>query len=331
VNKNYKCLSKQLFSNEEYSILPIRKEDRYDIMKWRNEQIYHLRQDKLLTKEDQDKYFNDVVSVLFEKEQPNQILFSYLKDDKCIGYGGLVHINWLDKNAEISFVMETKLENEYFEFHWSNFLGLIENVAFEEIRLHKIYTYAFDLRPKLYKSLNNKNFEKEALLKDHCFFENEFIDVIIHSKINKFKYRTALINDIEILFKWANEEGVRNNALNKSPIKWEQHVKWFNEKLLNRNTVIWIFLLNNIPIGQIRLDYTENEWVIDYSVDKYFRGKGFGSKMISEIINKNKYIPLVGIVKKENVASRRIFEKLKFIKVENNTSEGNILNKYKFQ
>ncbi len=47
----YKSLNKQTFSKGEYSIVPIRFEDRYDIMKWRNEQVYHLRQDGLLTDE----------------------------------------------------------------------------------------------------------------------------------------------------------------------------------------------------------------------------------------------------------------------------------------
>ena len=180
---NYKVLTKQKFSKGEYSIVPIRFEDRYNIMKWRNEQIYHLRQDKFLTKENQDKYFNDIVSVLFEQEQPNQILFSYLKDNKCIGYGGLVHINWIDKNAEISFIMDTNLENDFFEFHWSTFLKLIEKVAFMEIDLHKLFVFAFNLRPHLYNVLENNNYFKDAVLKEHCFIENCYKDVVIHSKI----------------------------------------------------------------------------------------------------------------------------------------------------
>ncbi|MBK8827806.1 MAG: GNAT family N-acetyltransferase, partial [Saprospiraceae bacterium] len=86
-------------------------------MKWRNEQMYHLRQSKLLTVDDQERYFTNVVAHLFDKEQPDQILFSYIEGDVCIGYGGLVHINWIDKNAELSFIMDTKLESNHFAFH----------------------------------------------------------------------------------------------------------------------------------------------------------------------------------------------------------------------
>ena len=45
----YKVLNKQIFKSDDFSLVPIRFECRYDIMQWRNEQIYHLRQNKLLT------------------------------------------------------------------------------------------------------------------------------------------------------------------------------------------------------------------------------------------------------------------------------------------
>jgi RimJ/RimL family protein N-acetyltransferase len=158
-------------------------------MKWRNEQIYHLRQSKPLTKQHQDDYFNNVVSKLFEQEQPSQILFSFLRNDICIGYGGLVHINWVDKNAEISFLLNTELEKEYFQEFWRGYLSIIEIVAFRELTLHKIFTYAYDLRPHLYLVLEKEKFLKEAVLKEHFLINGLFKDVIIHSKINPLSYK----------------------------------------------------------------------------------------------------------------------------------------------
>lgn len=179
----YKCISTQVFKNEGFSIVPIRDEDKYAILKIRNEQIYHLRQAKPLTVETQENYFATVVSGLFEKENPNQLLFSFFENEEFIGYGGLVHINWIDKNAEISFVMKTELEQDYFIKYWSNYLKLIEQVAFKALNFHKIYVYAFDLRPHLYKALELSGYYEEARLKEHCFFDGKFIDVVIHSKI----------------------------------------------------------------------------------------------------------------------------------------------------
>lgn len=182
----YKCLAKQVFKNEEFTIEPIRDEDKYSILKIRNEQIYHLRQAKPLTVEAQENYFATVVADLFEQEYPIQLLFSFFENEEFIGYGGLVHINWIDKNAEISFVMRTELEQNSFAKYWMNYLKLIEQVAFEALNFHKIFTYAFDLRPHLYSVLTTCGFVEEARLREHCFFENNFLDVVIHSKIEKY-------------------------------------------------------------------------------------------------------------------------------------------------
>ena len=180
----YKILNKQIFTKDIYSIVPIRFQDRLDIMNWRNEQIYHLRQDRPLTIEDQEKYFSSIVAPLFNNEKPSQILFSFLEGEKCIGYGGLVHINWTDKNAELSFIVKTELEELNFTFYWGVFLELIEEVAFKIIFLHKIYTTAFDLRPLLYIVLEENGFKQEAVLKEHFLFEKKFINGVIHSKFN---------------------------------------------------------------------------------------------------------------------------------------------------
>ena len=80
--------------------------------------------------------------------------------------------------------MNTELEKDFFDFHWTNFLGLIEKVAFINLKLHKIFTYAFDIRPHLYPVFVDAGFKSDAVLKDHCCFNGEYKDVVIHSKIN---------------------------------------------------------------------------------------------------------------------------------------------------
>jgi len=182
--RDYKCLKNSSFEEDDFALIPIRDQDKYDILKMRNEQIYHLRQAEVLSIEKQEYYFSHVISKLFEQEKPAQILFSLLRGKEFIGYGGLVHLNWTDKNAEISFIMRTELEQKEFSLIWLKYLSLIKNVAFNEMKFHKIFTYAFDLRPHLYSVLLKSGFDEEARLKEHCRFDNKYIDVVIHSKIN---------------------------------------------------------------------------------------------------------------------------------------------------
>ena len=177
-------LQQQCFESDGFKLVPIRLQDRYAIMKWRNEQMYHLRQQQPLTQAMQDKYFQEVIQELFDQDKPDQILFSFLENDQCIGYGGLVHINWVDRNAELSFIMDTALEEKRFDEIWSAYLCLIERAAFEELHLHKVYTYAFDLRPNLYSLLEKNSFFQDARLNEHVMFNGKYVDVIIHSKIN---------------------------------------------------------------------------------------------------------------------------------------------------
>jgi RimJ/RimL family protein N-acetyltransferase len=323
----YKALNKQVFTNGDFSLVPIRFEDRYEIMKWRNEQIYHLRQNKPLTKEDQDAYFNNVVAKLFDQEKPNQILFSFLESGKCIGYGGLVHINWIDQNAEISFVINTMLESKRFKESWSIFLSLIERVAFKELGFHKIYTYAFDLRPKLFEVLNEEGYIEEARLKDHCFFNSKFIDVIINSKTQlisrqckmpKPSLRNAKIKDCELLFNWVNDIDVRSNSFNQEFITWDGHKDWFKMKLKSTTTKILILELDKIPVGQIRIDFEGDYWVIDYSIQKDFRGKKLGKEIVKQLLKKCTNYKFKAIVKKGNIASAMVFEGLGFEEIKSN-------------
>lgn len=183
--RHYKPLNSQSFAVDEYSIVPLRDEDKYDIMNWRNEQIYHLRQKSPLTKKSQEQYFATTISELFQQEHPDQLLFSFLRQKKCIGYGGLVHINWFDRNAEISFIMNTHLEKNEFHKNWSIYLSLLEKMAFEELNFNKIYVYAFDLRPHLYEVLESEHYFLDARLKNHVRYENEYIDVVIFSKLQQ--------------------------------------------------------------------------------------------------------------------------------------------------
>lgn len=313
----YKCLKLQAFTLGEYSIVPIRHEDRYDIMEWRNEQIFHLRQTKPLTRACQDSYFESVVAKLFDQAKPNQILFSFLRGEVCVGYGGLVHINWIDHNAEVSFVMNTSHQEKFFTDYWKLFCTLLKQVAFKELNFHKIYTYAFDVRPELYRVLDEVGFSEEGRLKEHCFIDGKYYDVLLHSSpnpIHDFILRNANINDSSLLFRWVNDPVVRQSAFKLEVISWSNHLSWFTGKL--RSTKCEIYIFEDIfkkPFGQVRLEKKEeDQWNIDYSIDRSYRGLGLGKSIIKHVVNINRGRQYVAEVKLDNIPSKKIFERLGF-------------------
>jgi len=334
--EKYKALTNNTFSDGEYSIVPIRYQDRFKIMQWRNEQIYHLRQAKPLTKVDQENYFTNVVAKLFEKKQPGQILFSYLKNDECIGYGGLVHINWVDKNAEISFIMHTELEDLEFEKHWEIYLELIEDVAYNELKLHKVYTYAFNLRPRLYKALENKAFIKEAVLKEHALFEDKFVDVIIHSKINRvLGFRKLNNSDKEITFNWANDKLTRKNSFSSELITFQEHSDWIEKKIQSKKSCFLICLLDNIEVGLVRFDLNDEDiYIIGITIDEKYRGKSLAWQFIKKACHKfyqEKNKDIIAYIKYNNLASKKAFEKAGFQLEGNEDIKGIKSYKYKYE
>lgn len=178
----YKVLDKQKFSIEPFSIVPLRRQDRYKIMGWRNDQIYHLRQTAPLTRQDQDKYFEKIVESLYDNPKPEQLLFSLLKQNDCIGYGGLVHINWVERIAELSFLMDTSLEKLHFRSMWEIFLTLIEEVAFTELKLKEVQSYILEPRDSLINLLEENGYVLKSRFKSFGLDALKCETVAIHIK-----------------------------------------------------------------------------------------------------------------------------------------------------
>lgn len=301
------------FKKDNYKIVPLRYEDRVDIMQWRNEQMYHLRQADPLTKESQENYFKNTVASLFESEKPEQLLFSYLKDDVCIGYGGLVHISVLEECAEVSFIMETTLEKNEFELHWSNFLKLIGRVAFQELKLKKVFTYAYNLRPHLYAVLEKNKFSLKSTLKNEIKIEGREIDVLIHERINPYyllQIREGNIEDVQLIYNWSNDPVVRSQSFNEEPIVFENHKKWFEGKLKNKYSLLLIVEFEGKPAGLIRFEVVKEQATIGILIGQDFRGKGLASDMLiksSQFYFSKFDKPIWAYIKESNFASIRSF------------------------
>lgn len=182
----YKVLQKSTYTLDSYTILPFREEDLYLIKKWRNEQMDVLRQKELLTDADQERYFNNCIKQSFSADNPKVILFSFLKDDRCIGYGGLTNIDWESERIELSFLLETERARE--EKIYSNdfliYLELIKEIVFKDMGFHRIFTETFDIRPLHIKLLEKSGFLFEGRMKDHVLISEKYVDSILHGLIN---------------------------------------------------------------------------------------------------------------------------------------------------
>jgi methionyl-tRNA formyltransferase len=130
--------------------------------------------------------------------------------------------------------------------------------------------------------------------------------------------RPVTIDDAKLLFEWRNEEECRKNSFHSEPVTWEEHVNWLQRKLVSPDTKMYIFTVDSNDVGQIRLEAQNGEYMISYSVAAEYRLMGYGSRMLM-LAEKSVYETKPGAVlcaevKKDNIASQVLFEKLNYTK-----------------
>lgn len=143
------------------------------------------------------------------------------------------------------------------------------------------------------------------------------------------KYRFANINDAPLYFQWVNDASVRMNSINNDVIDYSTHLKWFTEKVNDSRVFLYIFLFNDTPAGQVRIEIRDNYSFVGQSVDKYFRGKGLSTEMLQmgtdDFLLKHPNETIISIVKKTNVASIKMAANSGFNILDNNTENDSIL------
>ncbi len=165
-----------------YELKAIEKKDMEKIRVARNQQIDVLRQKKEISREEQELYFDNVISPNLLKKNPEMILFSFFKNEIWIGYGGLVHLDFEHKRSEISFLVESSRANnaKTYKADFSHFLTLISDFAFNDLGLHRIFTETYEFRHEHIKILEDFGFKYEGTLREHLFVNNSPCDSHLH-------------------------------------------------------------------------------------------------------------------------------------------------------
>lgn len=145
--------------------------------------------------------------------------------------------------------------------------------------------------------------------------------------------RKAQPEDSQFLFNLRNEESVRAVSLNSDSITWETHQQWFQKRLINLNSIIYISELDSVPVAQTRYDVSGEEAEVSIAVVKDFRGKGYGTEILRKTANQFfKDFPGVRAVKAfinlGNDASVRSFSKAGYQYVGRSNEGGLVRDKF---
>jgi RimJ/RimL family protein N-acetyltransferase len=133
--------------------------------------------------------------------------------------------------------------------------------------------------------------------------------------------RLATLADLALLHEWVNaDDSLKWKKDTKHIISKEEHAEWFQSRLADPVTQIWIILDDDAPSGQVRLEKKGDLVYVDIYVVAGVRGTGLAGFALNESINR--YAKLFGsqkfcaIVNPENEMSEKLFVKNGFQKDE---------------
>lgn len=180
--RRYACLPETPFMTGGFSLVTVQDEHIESIRLWRNAQTDVLRQMEPITPDQQVRYYQEHIWPSLDQPHPRQILLSFLEGGRHIGYGGLVHMAWEHRRAEVSFLLDPVLAaNVPVHCHYfALYLGLAKRIAFSALGLHRLHTETFAIRTDLIRELEANGFRLEGRMRDHVRIDDKAVDSLIH-------------------------------------------------------------------------------------------------------------------------------------------------------
>ena len=122
------------------------------------------------------------------------------------------------------------------------------------------------------------------------------------------------LEDCKKIWHWRNYEETRKITGNNRFIPWEEHYKWFQNSLLNKNRIILIAKEEEKSIGVVRFDKNpmNYQFEIGINVDPDEMKKGYGKIILDKSLKfiNNKYdseLIIIAKIKELNIPSKALF------------------------
>jgi len=155
---------------------------------------------------------------------------------------------------------------------------------------------------------------KCCLLVDGCG-ALRVLEIIQPTAADSLRLRVAQPDDVYRYFEWANDPDVRAQAVQTSLISIESHERWFAAKLASPHAQLFVLMAGDLPVGQIRFDREGNDYRVDYSIDRDYRGRTWASRLVALGMSKStaeRGARFVAEVRENNLRSRAVFARLGF-------------------
>lgn len=130
--------------------------------------------------------------------------------------------------------------------------------------------------------------------------------------------RPACEADCRRLWEWRNEPSIRAVSFHTEPISYEEHQRWFAQKLRDSSTRIFIALdVHGEAVGYVRFKIAGPRAEISVAIDHRQRAKGYGASAIQRaaehLLSTGAAQRIVAQIRSGNPASLRAFQRAGFL------------------
>ncbi|PKQ64412.1 GNAT family N-acetyltransferase [Labilibaculum filiforme] len=170
-----------MISGKIIGLRAVEKEDLVFLRDWRNipEFRKNFREVRELSLTDQEAWFDSL-----QRTKHINYMFTIvdLKDNKVIGAGGLLYINWHTRSADFSFYIgkgKKYIDNDGYAEEAAK---LLIEYGFNNLNLNKIWMELYEFDSKKINFFENIfSFKQDGILRQNCFEDGKYWDSIIIS------------------------------------------------------------------------------------------------------------------------------------------------------
>lgn len=127
------------------------------------------------------------------------------------------------------------------------------------------------------------------------------------------------LDELELIWKWRNQQHIRDTMLSNKPISWDEHLNWFNHLKTCKTKLTKIFKVNKEPIGILNISINDGSYGIcewGFYLGKSGTAKGTGKILgyaaLEFIFNTLECNYVIGRVINTNAISKNFHERLGF-------------------
>jgi L-amino acid N-acyltransferase YncA len=189
-----------------------------------------------------------------------------------------------------------------------------------------LFAHSPDEVPALLRSLDDDGLRASRIAAAAAITDGHGAQLVVDAMLGgcsqgerRPQLRPAHAGDGQLIWLWRNDHATRMVSQKTAPIPWADHMAWWDSALASDERRILIAEAAGVPVAMVRFDRSDEEgFEVSINLAPAARGSGLGGRILSEACkafrSQHNEARLLAMIRRDNSASRRIFESLGFVR-----------------